>query len=80
MALINDFRLMRPSNGQLVLAGVAALVLMLVTNLGPEPRVRTPISPNDFVRAIAMRCDSIIELYLADHFDPNARISKGRCQ
>jgi ankyrin repeat protein len=78
MALINNFRHMRPSNWQLVLAAAVALVLLAVTNLGPEPRVRTPISANDFARAIAMRCDSIIELYLAEHFDPNARIAQGR--
>jgi ankyrin repeat protein len=78
MALINNFPHIRPSSRQLVLAGVAALVLLAVTSLGPEPRVRTPISADDFARAVAMRCDSIIELYLADHFDPNARIAQGR--
>jgi ankyrin repeat protein len=75
---IKDFRHMRPSNVQLVSAGAVALVLLAAASLGPEPRVRTPVSPDDFVRAVAMHCDSIIELYLAEHFDPNARVAHGR--
>src|SRR5436309_13626856 len=75
---IKDFRHMRPSNVQLVSAGAVPLVLMAAASLGPEPRVRTPVSPDDFVRAVAMHCDSIIELYLAEHFDPNAQVAHGR--
>jgi ankyrin repeat protein len=75
---IRVFARMRRSNVLLVSTSVAVLMLLAVTSLGPEPHVRTPISPYDFVRAVTMRCESIIELYLAEHFDPNARVGQGR--
>src|ERR1700719_1107006 len=56
----------------------AVLLLLAATNLGPEPYARTPVSADDFARAVTMHCDSIIELYLTEHLDPNARVAQGR--
>ena len=56
----------------------AVLLLLAVTSLGPEPYTRTPISAEDFARAVAMHCESLIELYLTEHLDPNARVAQGR--
>src|SRR5207237_6913999 len=56
----------------------AVLLLLAVTSLGPEPYTRTPISAEDFARAVAMHCESLIELYLTEHLDPNARVAPGR--
>ena len=55
----------------------AVLLLLAATGLGPEPYARTPISADDFARAVAMHCESLIELYLTEHLDPNARVAQG---
>ncbi len=56
----------------------AVLLLLAATSLGPEPYARTPISADDFARAVAIHCESLIELYLTEHLDPNARVAQGR--
>ncbi len=49
-----------------------------VTALGPEPRARISISPNDLVRAVTIQRESLIELCLIDHVDPNGHDAQGR--
>ena len=59
-------------------SAVAALVVLGITNLGPEPRVCSPISGDEFVRALATRRTTLIDFYLAEHLNPNARAVQGR--
>jgi ankyrin repeat protein len=58
--------------------GVALFILFWATALGPEPPARIPISPGELVRAVTLRRDSLIELCLIDHVDPNGRDDQGR--
>jgi ankyrin repeat protein len=58
--------------------GVVLLILFWATALGPEPPARISISPNDLVRAVTIQRDSLIELCLIDHVDPNGHDAQGR--
>ena len=64
----------------LLRAGGAALVLILLWGvaIGPEPPARVTISPDELVRAVTIRRDSLIDLCLIEHVDPNGRDSQGR--
>ena len=61
-------------------AGVVALVLILLWGLaiGPEPPARVTISPDELVRAVTIQRDSLIDLCLMEHVDPNGRDAQGR--
>jgi ankyrin repeat protein len=59
-------------------AGVVLLILFWATALGPEPPARTSISPGELVRAVTLQRDSLIELCLIDHVDPNGHDDQGR--
>jgi ankyrin repeat protein len=58
--------------------GVVLLVLFWATALGPEPPRRISISPSELVRAVTIQRDSLIELCLIDHVDPNGHDAQGR--
>jgi ankyrin repeat protein len=58
--------------------GVVLLILFWATALGPEPPARISISASELVRAVTMQRDSLIELCLIDHVDPNGRDAQGR--
>jgi ankyrin repeat protein len=58
--------------------GVVLLILFWATALGPEPPARISISPSELVRAVTIQRDSLIELCLIDHVDPNGRDAQGR--
>jgi ankyrin repeat protein len=58
--------------------GVVLLILFWATALGPEPPARISISPSELVRAVTIRRDSLIELCLTDHVDPNGHDAHGR--
>jgi ankyrin repeat protein len=58
--------------------GIVLLILFWVTALGPEPSARISISPNELVRAVTIQRDSLIELYLIEHVDPNGHDAQGR--
>jgi ankyrin repeat protein len=58
--------------------GVVLLILFLATVLGPEPPARISISPGELVRAVTIQRDSLIELCLIDHVDPNGHDAHGR--
>ena len=58
--------------------GVVLLVLFWATALGPEPPARISISPSELVRAVTIQRDSLIELCLIDHVDPNGHDAQGR--
>ncbi len=58
--------------------GVIFLILFWATALGPEPPARISISPSELVRAVTNQRDSLIELCLIDHVDPNGHDARGR--
>jgi ankyrin repeat protein len=58
--------------------GVVLFILFWATALGPEPPARIPISPGELVRAVTLRRDSLIDLCLVDHVDPNGHDDQGR--
>ena len=58
--------------------GVVLLVLFWATALGPEPPRRISISPSELVRAVTIQRDSLIDLCLIEHVDPNGRDAQGR--
>ena len=58
--------------------GVVLLILFWATALAPEPPARTSISPGELVRAVTIQRDSLIELCLIDHVDPNGHDARGR--
>jgi ankyrin repeat protein len=58
--------------------GVVLLILLWATVLGPEPPARISISPSELVRAVTIQRDSLIELCLIDHVDPNGHDAQGR--
>jgi ankyrin repeat protein len=61
-------------------AGVVALVLIILwaIAIGPEPPVRITISPDELVRAVTIQRDSLVDLCLMEHVDPNGRDGQGR--
>ena len=61
-------------------AGFAALVLIFLWAIviGPEPSSRIAISPDDLVRAVTIQRQSLIDLCLIEHVDPNGRDGQGR--
>lgn len=61
-------------------AGVAALILIAlwVIAIGPEPPARIAISPDELVRAVTIQRDSLVDLCLMEHVDPNGRDGQAR--
>ena len=57
---------------------IAFLLVTGMTGLGPEPYVRSPISSDDLVRAMVTHRPALIDFYLNEHLDPDARWSQGR--
>ena len=59
-------------------AGVVLLILFWAIAVGPEPPARISMSPEELVRAVTIQRDSLIELCLIEHVDPNGRDAEGR--
>ena len=59
-------------------AGVVLLILFWAIAVGPEPPARISISPAELVRAVTIQRDSLIDLCLIEHVDPNGRDAQGR--
>ena len=61
-------------------AGVVVLILIFLwaMAIGPEPPARIVISPGELVRAVTIQRESLIDLYLIEHVDPNGRDAQGR--
>jgi len=59
-------------------AGVVLLILFWAIAVGPEPPARISISPEELVRAVTIQRDSLIDLCLIEHVDPNGRDEQGR--
>src|SRR5258705_11013629 len=60
--------------------GILAMILIVLwaVAIGPEPPGRIIISPDELVRAVAIQCDSLVDLCLMEHVDPNGRDGQGR--
>jgi ankyrin repeat protein len=70
---------MRTLKIQTVLAQLLAILVLLATSgFGPEPRVSSPISADEFVRAMTAQRTSVLDLYFSQHLNPNARASQDR--
>jgi ankyrin repeat protein len=54
------------------------LILFWAAALGPEPPARISISPSELVRAVTIHRDSLVQLCLIDHVDPNGHDDQGR--
>ena len=61
-------------------AGVLALILIFLWAfaVGPEPSTRIALSPDELVRAVTIQRESLIDLCLLEHIDPNGRDAQGR--
>jgi ankyrin repeat protein len=59
-------------------AGVVLLILFWAIAVGPEPPARITISPEQLVKAVTVQRDSLVDLYLIEHVDPNGRDAQGR--
>ena len=69
---------MHLSESEAILTSTAAvLVFFGTTTLGPEPHVKSSISAYDFVHAVSTHCESVVDSYLTEHLDPNARVAQG---
>jgi ankyrin repeat protein len=66
-------------SGLEILAGTGAMLLLFGSAaLGPEPLVPSPVSADELVQAIATHRTSLIDFYLSQHLDPNARTAQDR--
>jgi ankyrin repeat protein len=54
------------------------LISLWAMVIGPEPPARIVISPDELVRAVTIRRDSLVDLYLIERVDPNGRDTQGR--
>jgi ankyrin repeat protein len=54
------------------------LILLWAIAIGPEPPARIAISPDELVRAVTIQRESLIDLCLIEHVDPNGRDAQGR--
>ncbi|PYI46319.1 MAG: hypothetical protein DMF11_09205 [Verrucomicrobia bacterium] len=59
-------------------AGVVLLILLWAIAVGPEPPARISMSPEELVRAVTIQRESLIDLCLLEHVDPNGRDAHGR--
>ena len=57
---------------------VAALLLFGTTRIGRQGHVLSPISADEFVQAVSTHRTSLIDLYLKEHLNPNARAAQDR--
>jgi ankyrin repeat protein len=59
-------------------AGVVVLILFWAIAVGPEQPARISISPEELVRAVTIHRDSLIDLCLIEHVNPNGHDAQGR--
>jgi ankyrin repeat protein len=71
---------MRAFKRQFVFGGGAVVLVIFfwAIAVGPEPPARISISPGELVRAVTIQRDSLIDLCLIEHVDPNGRDAQGR--
>jgi ankyrin repeat protein len=59
-------------------AGVVVLILFWAIAVGPEKPAPISISPEELVRAVTIHRDSLIDLCLIEHVNPNGHDAQGR--
>ena len=69
---------MRTSRREIIASAAAILLLFGGSELGPEPLVHSTVSGDEFVHAIATHRTSLIDFYLNQHLDLNARAAQDR--
>ncbi len=70
---------MRNSSVKTFFGQALAVVLFLsTTGFGPEPAVTSPISPEEFVRAMVSDRAPVLDLYFGQGLNPNARGTQDR--
>jgi ankyrin repeat protein len=69
---------MRTSRCEIIASAAAILLLFGGSELGPEPLVRSTVSGDEFVHAIATHRTSLIDFFLSQHLDLNARAAQDR--
>lgn len=69
---------MRIFKREVIASAGIILLLFWAGPPGPEPLVRSAVSGDEFVHAIATHRASLIDFYLAGHLDPNARAAQDR--
>ena len=69
---------LRPNRAHRGLAVCAAALFLSALSFGPQHRVLSPIPADEFVQAIKSQRTSLINLYLVEHLNPNARASQDR--
>src|ERR1035437_1666014 len=57
---------------------LSVVVLLATSGFGPEPPVTSPISPDEFVRAMVADRTPVLDLYFGQRLDPNARGEQDR--
>jgi ankyrin repeat protein len=68
-----------PPHFKIIFASLIALFVLLgAYEFSPQPRVRSQISADEFVRALAEHRTSLTDFYLQQRMDPNARASQDR--
>jgi ankyrin repeat protein len=54
---------------------LAVVVLLVTTGFGPEPLVTSPISPQEFVKAMTSDQSPVLDFYFQERLNPNARVA-----
>ncbi len=54
---------------------LAVLVLLTTTGFGPEPAVTSPITPQEFIRALSSDRPHVLDFYFRENLNPNARVA-----
>ncbi len=54
---------------------LAVVVLLATTGFGPEPAVTSPISPQEFIRAMSTDRPHVLDFYFRENLNPNARVA-----
>lgn len=70
---------MRLIDNRLIFASaIAVLVLLGLATTSTQRHAHSPISADEFARAVATKRVALIDLYLSQHRDPNARTTQDR--
>jgi ankyrin repeat protein len=69
-----DMRVRNPHLKILLGQAFAVVVLLATTVFGPEPAVTSPITPQEFIKAMTTDRAPVLDFYFRDGRNPNARV------